>query len=299
MKMNDIRKYKVAEHFFRLVVPDGFPLDGRVDNYAPFEIENDTPCKLSFEAELVKPFEVEKGECVYCDRIQPDMPRIEIYRSTTEWLVEVAPLADAETVGRFAASLDFSRVRFCVLDDREFDFVLNDVLMLAFAFTTVGDGVMEMHASVVTHAGKGFLFLGTSGTGKSTHSRLWLEHVEDCSLLNDDNPIVAVGEDGEVRVYGSPWSGKTPCYKNESYPVRAFVSLRQSKENRIGEQSLLEAYASLFSSTSCLKCDSDFVDALHETIGTVVTQVPCYQLDCLPDKAAAILCAETVSDVNG
>lgn len=297
--MKNMMTYKVAGRFFRLVVPEGFPLDGRIDNYAPFGIEDDSSCKLAFEAELVKPFEAERGECIYCDRTQPDMPRIEIYRSATEWLVEVAPLADAEIVGRFVASLDFSKIRFCVLDEREFDFVLNDVMMLAFAFTTVGDGVLEMHASVVAHADKGFLFLGTSGTGKSTHSRLWLEHVEGCSLLNDDNPIVAIGDDGEVRVYGSPWSGKTPCYKNESYPVGAFVSLSQSKENKISQQSLLEAYASLFSSTSCLKSDSDFVDALHDTIGIVVTQVPCYQLDCLPDRDAALLCAETVSIVNG
>ena len=60
--------------------------------------------------------------------------------------------------------------------------------------------------------------MGKSGTGKSTHSRLWLENVPGATLLNDDNPIVRLTLVGAI-VYGSPWSGKTPCYKNESAPL--------------------------------------------------------------------------------
>ncbi|MBO6066250.1 MAG: transposase, partial [Lachnospiraceae bacterium] len=82
-----------------------------------------------------------------------------------------------------------------------------------------------MHASVTMHAGKGYLFLGKSGTGKSTHSQLWINNIEGCELLNDDNPVLRVEDDGSVRVYGSPWSGKTPCYRNLDVPVGAIVDL--------------------------------------------------------------------------
>lgn len=69
-----------------------------------------------------------------------------------------------------------------------------------------------MHASVVaTETGKGYLFLGKSGTGKSTHTGLWLQQFSDCHLLNDDNPIVHVDSLGkQATVFGSPWSGKNP-----------------------------------------------------------------------------------------
>lgn len=287
--------YKVAGKCFSLVMPDELPLWGRVDNYAPFEIGNSEADSLAFEAELVESFDRTETNCIYRDDTNPEMPLIVIYKGASEWCVEVAPFADAEIVGRIVASRDFSKVKFCILDESEAGFVLGDAMMLAFAFSTVGDGVMEMHASVVAYEGKGYLFMGSSGTGKSTHSRLWLQNVEGSSLLNDDNPIVAIGEDGDVRVYGSPWSGKTPCYINMSYPVGAFVSLRQAKENRVREMNLLESYGCLYSSTSCLKTEPEFVDALHETIGEVTTQIPCFQLDCLPDADAALLCAETVT----
>ena len=287
--------YKVAKKSFALEMPSNHPLCNRIDNYAPFEIGDSETEKLAFEVELVEPFGRTETDCIYCDDTNPEMPRIVIYKGSSEWCIEVAPFADAEIVGRIVASRDFSKVKFCILDEQEADFVLGDAMMLAFAFRTVGEGVMEMHASVVAYEGKGYLFLGSSGMGKSTHSRLWLQNVKGSSLLNDDNPIVSIDDDGEIRVYGSPWSGKTPCYKNESYPIGAFVSLRQAKENHICEMNLLESYGCLYSSTSCLKTESKFVDALHETIVEVATQIPCYQLDCLPDAAAALLCSETVT----
>lgn len=293
MKMRKI--YKVAEKCFNLVMPDEHPLWRCVDNYAPFEIGNSEADGIAFESELVEPFDRTETNCIYRDDTNTEMPLIVIYKGASEWCVEVAPFADAEIVGRIVVSEDFSKVKFCILDESQADFVLNDAMMLAFAFSTVGDGVMEMHASVVAYEGKGYLFMGTSGTGKSTHSRLWLQNVEGSKLLNDDNPIVAIGKDGEIRVYGSPWSGKTPCYINESYPIGAFVSLKQAKENCIREMSLLESYGCLYSSTSCLKTEPDYIDSLHDTICNVATQIPCYQLKCLPDAAAALLCVGTVA----
>ena len=91
---------------------------------------------------------------------------------------------------------------------------------------------IAIHSSVIVHSGRAVLFLGESGTGKSTHTRLWREHIPGAQLLNDDSPIVRVVE-GVPTVFGSPWSGKTPCYRNESYPIAAFVRLVQAPHNRI------------------------------------------------------------------
>ena len=137
------------------------------------------------------------------------------------------------------------------------------------------------------------MFLGKSGTGKSTHSSLWLKYLEGSELLNDDNPILRVGEDGVARVYGSPWSGKTPCYKNDSVPVGAIV--RQYPENRIARNSIVEAYAAVYPSCSGFRAVKEMADGMHSTIEKVVLSVPCYTLDCLPDEAAARLSCETIS----
>ena len=73
--------------------------------------------------------------------------------------------------------------------------------MIAFAFSGAQKDLLLIHASVTMKDGKGYLFLGKSGTGKSTHSQLWLKHIPGTELLNDDNPAVRLIND-EVIVYG-------------------------------------------------------------------------------------------------
>ena len=107
------------------------------------------------------------------------------------------------------------------------------------------------------------MFLGRSGTGKSTHSRLWLESIEGTELLNDDNPVIRV-TDGQAFIYGTPWSGKTPCYKNEVLPLKAVVRLSQAPHNKIERLSPLQSYASLMPACSCMRWDRPSVDALHK-----------------------------------
>ena len=92
-------------------------------------------------------------------------------------------------------------------------FGLNDALMLIYAFAGSFHETMLIHASTIRLGDWGYPFIAKSGTGKSTHSSLWLKHIEGCDLMNDDNPVVRI-IDGTPFIYGSPWSGKTPCYRN-------------------------------------------------------------------------------------
>lgn len=121
-------------------------------------------------------------------------------------------------------------------------------MMLLYALRTSTLGCLEVHASVIMKEGKAVAFLGKSGTGKSTHSRLWLENIPKTELLNDDNPIIRIHPDGKVLIYGSPWSGKTPCYKKVSVPLAGVVRLSQAPFNKITRLSGIQAYACLFPS---------------------------------------------------
>lgn len=105
-------------------------------------------------------------------------------------------------------------------------------LRAAFGAISAHHKTIKMHASVIEKGGKALVFLGKSGTGKSTHSRLWQEFVPGCQLLNDDEPIIRVMEDGSARVFGAPWSGSTACYKNACAQVSSFVRLYQSLQIR-------------------------------------------------------------------
>ena len=171
--------------------------------------------------------------------------------------------------------------------------------MVMYAFATARKNTLLMHSSVTIKDGKGYLFLGKSGTGKSTHSQLWIDNIEGCELLNDDNPVLRIEPNGEVRVYGSPWSGKTPCYRNLDYPVGAIVDLHQAKVNEIRQQPMVQAYASMVVSCSGLRFIKEMADGLHSTIVKIINSVPCYSLDCLPDAQAAFLCYNTVTQHHG
>lgn len=169
-------------------------------------------------------------------------------------------------------------------------FGINNALMVMYALSTANRQTALFHSSVVSYQDKAYMFLGLSGTGKSTHSSLWLKYIKGTELVNDDNPVVRILDDGRIRVYGSPWSGKTPCYRNVSYPLGAIVDLSQAPENRIRRLKPIEAYAALMMSISGKRWDKQMAEGLHETENLLVTNAAIWHLDCLPDEAAARLC---------
>lgn len=164
--------------------------------------------------------------------------------------------------------------------------IVNIFMIMSFAFASAAHKTLKVHASVIEMDGKALLFLGKSGTGKSTHSRLWLKYVEGATLLNDDAPIVRVLEDGSVRVYGAPWSGSTPCYRNISADVVAFVHLYQNPENIITKMDGLSALSSLMQSSSVIRSDRQNKYQILDTVTDVLQVVPVYRLDCRPDLGA-------------
>lgn len=174
-------------------------------------------------------------------------------------------------------------------------FAANNALMVMYALATSNQQTALFHSSVVSYQGKAYMFLGKSGTGKSTHSKLWLKHIEGTELVNDDNPVVRF-LDGEARLYGSPWSGKTPCYRNVDYPLGGIVLLSQAPENKIERLKGVNAYAAVMTSISGKRWDRRLADGLHETENLLAQKVPIYHLDCLPDEAAALLSCKTCTD---
>lgn len=168
-------------------------------------------------------------------------------------------------------------------------FGIDNAVMIAFAFAGAQHGVLLMHASVPMKDGKAYLFQGKSGTGKSTHCRLWLNHIDDTDLLNDDNPALRLDDSGAVYVYGTPWSGKTPCYKNLRKQAGGFLRLHQAPHNKIRQYSKIEAFASILSSCSTMIWDKLSYTAICDTVNGIADRIPAFELKCLPDREAAEL----------
>ena len=282
------REFSVAGHIFRVIIPDESPLWGLMGQYDPFAVKNNNGA--IFELNVVN--ELDEGERVlyYDQPTEPGETKIVIYKSGVNWLFESSPTSDMKVSMRLWMNESFTHSMLQILDETQSLFALNNALMLQYAFRTSGLATLEMHASVIENGGKAYLFLAKSGTGKSTHSRMWLKNIPGSHLLNDDNPIVRVLSDGTVMVYGSPWSGKTSCYHNESYPLGAMVEIRRTLYDKITPLGTVSAYALVYSSTSGIKFDAKMADDLHTTLCEVVKKVHCFTLECLPDAQAALVC---------
>jgi hypothetical protein len=215
----------------------------------------------------------------------------------TEAMVSITILAPQteEVWARMVCDRNFEQARASLTGNlARRHYCLNNFLMMLFAFAAMPSETLLFHASVVAREGRAYLFLGKSGTGKSTHSNLWRRYLSGTELVNDDNPAVGIRGD-QVVVYGTPWSGKTPCYRRVQFPVGAFVRLHQAPENKISRRSPVQAFADLLPSCSGVKWDTRLYRAQCDTVSEVVRRVPVFYLECLPDEAAARLCHATVS----
>lgn len=187
-------------------------------------------------------------------------------------------------------SADWHQLHCCApLDKQEARYLIDRFIMIAFCISTIKLRMLKVHASVTELHGRALVFMGVSGTGKSTHSRLWHQYVPDCTLLNDDEPIVRVMPDGSVRVYGCPWSGSTPCYRDEWADVAAFVHLYQSPENRLTKLPGRLALESLFSSSAFMLSEPQIRLQVFEIIADILSSVSVYRLDCRPDAEAVTM----------
>lgn len=163
---------------------------------------------------------------------------------------------------------------------------LNSAIMLSYAFAAASHKTLLMHASMVRHDGKAYAFVAKSGTGKSTQVSNWLRNIENCDLMNDDNPIFRVTESGVVA-YGSPWSGKTPCYRQVMAPLGGVAKIVRDNHNELVAQQPVAAFTELLSSCSMMKWDVALYKNVSATISSLVGWVKVYELHCLPDADSA------------
>jgi len=273
------RHYKVAGHTF--AVSGSNELFEQMGNYEPFRCEGGEPLFALTECSGVVPEytevfrQEEDGTHIICGRTASGNDVFEFK-------------GRKKSLGCLMCSKDYREGRL-IMTNGISEMMLDSALMIMFTLATAGKGTLLFHAAVVSQEGKGYLFLGTSGTGKSTHAQLWLEHIEGTELVNDDNPVVRDGV-----VYGSPWSGKTPCYRNVSVPIGGIVMLSQAPYNKIRRLKGIEAYVAVLESIGSKVWDNHIAESQHQTTNALASTIPMWHLECLPDEAAARLCHDAI-----
>lgn len=292
--------FKVAGLHFAITSHDASELKRLLPSYAPFYVGRNV------EGEKIALHVTITPNGVSPDPIGEEMGQFDcggtnhgVYRLQEGGYKIVISSVDGHLSSAMLTNADFSECSVSLYGDyADQSFGLGNAMMIAFAFAAAYYGVVLMHASVTMNSGFGYLFLGKSGTGKSTHSMLWRKYIEGSDLLNDDNPAVRVSSSGEVIVYGTPWSGKTPCYRNMQVPVGSFLRLEQNPENVISKQSVLETFASVLSSCSTMVWDKPSYNCITQTVSHIASHVHSYYLKCRADEEAALLSYQNITKAH-
>lgn len=293
------KTYIVAENRFSVAMPDDLSAWATLEpRFKPFEATSDGESVLDITIES-RSLSDSDAEEIY----EPDHAGIGFITSRVLQLADGRVLLEfkhvAETAPRLQMTLstemDKAEIVIAPVGDDCDSYFLTHAIMLAFMIASCGHGTLLFHSSAIIYEGKAYLFQGKSGTGKSTHSRMWLENIEGAELLNDDNPVVRFSAEGVVMAYGSPWSGKTHCYRNIAVPVGAFVRIARAKENNLVQLKPLKAYASLTPSVFSMPFLSDRLrEVRHTTLERLVMSVPCCEMHCLPNADAAHTCMNSL-----
>lgn len=155
------------------------------------------------------------------------------------------------------------------------------------------DGMM-LHSSAVVVDGKAYLFTADSGTGKSTHTSLWLKMFGDRAyILNDDKPALR-WEDGMWYAYGTPWSGKHDISVNARVPLGGIAVLERAEQNSIEPYSD-EAAADFFCKQIQKTYRPDRMGLILELLDKLLSTAPIWKLKCNMDPEAAIVSYEAMS----
>ncbi len=155
------------------------------------------------------------------------------------------------------------------------------------------DGVI-FHSSAIMVDGKAYLFTAPSGTGKSTHTRLWRELLgERAVMVNDDKPIVRF-VDGKFYVYGTPWMGKHGLGNNIRAEIKAICRISQAPENSIRKATSAEMLMVILNQTLRPK-DASSMEKFLNLIEKMLENVDLYALGCNISKDAAELSYTTMS----
>lgn len=285
--------YCVGGHSLCISFVDAEDNESLIPSFERFKLE-DVPSQILFHVIVDKSFSLKElgqeigqfdcGGCnhgVYCT-------------DQNEYQFQISDVHGV-LCSQMQANVDFSCCHVSLLGTTwaQRNYGLNNALMMAYAFASADKYTVLMHASVIRCEGKGYLMTAPSGTGKSTHTRLWYDNIPGCDLMNDDNPVVRI-INGEAIVYGSPWSGKTPCYRNIQAPVGGLVRIQQRPENSIRRLRPIEAFSNLLPAMSSMKWDKRVYNGVCDSISELIGICGMYELGCLPDAAAAHLCHDTL-----
>ena len=291
--------FSIAAHIMEVVMPDTVDLERLLPSLQPFSCNSSggkevmcslriTESPMDIEADSAKVLYEVSGVLGYwfC-----------LMETEKKYIVDIQFVENGNHFQMISDKTFSTATAYVDFEDKFANYIVSLFLMIVFAQSAVLRKTILIHASVIEKEQKGYAFLGKSGMGKSTHSSLWLRYVEGAELLNDDNPAIRIEEDGSVSVYGTPWSGKTPCYKNRQAQLKAMVRLEQAQANRFTWKKGIDALITILPGCTSMRWNELLYTEMCNLLEEIIGKVKIGYLACLPNRDAALLCYEEMKKI--
>lgn len=288
--MSESLFFKIADHVLKIDIPLDFEVMHYLPSFRDFEI--DSTDVLSSLIEVVisyDPIPVSKENTkLLADNSITWGEGFSFEESPENYITTMKSLDSLSKIVMFS-SKDFKKsIIYLTEAEASQSSMLSWFLMVTFAQGVLPYQTVMIHASTVERNGdEAYAFLGKSGTGKSTHSQLWLKYLDGFTLLNDDNPAIRIVEDGTVFIYGTPWSGKTECYRNLKVRLKGFVRLRQAQLNFFERKKGTDSLVLLLPSCTAIRWNKQLFSNMVDTVESIIAVVPVGVMDCLINQEAA------------
>lgn len=296
--------FEVAGHRFVLALNQDLISRGWFKPFEPFQTGDKTVESLfSLSIDTGLPPSLPQGPPLFPDDSAKEFPLMETYHTENGDIYKMAVTHDDKQIFYLQTNHDYTQSTFYLnlpknADDLYYHkalFEWNIAARMLYSINTAPYNTISIHASAVEMEGEAYLFLGLSGAGKSTHSELWLQHCKDTQLINDDNPVIRLNSDNQPVVYGSPWSGKTPCYKNINYPLGGMAQIIKGPQNLSRPFRTIDAYRMVWKSSATHHWIPRIGNGLYFTCEKIITQVPMIQLQCTISEEAVKVCQKALT----
>lgn len=187
--------FRVAGLLFSVTLPGSWDVDTLLPSFHPFRCGACSKEMLIFRLIVTtQPF-VDGGKPTeQLGESTNDMGHVRLLRDIDGYRVEIdnGSVENSMVHVMSAASIFDNATAYLRPEDPSLGTVLSSMIRILYAQAVLKHDGVSVHASCVSMKDRSFLFLGKSGTGKSTHARQWLETFPDCHLLNDDNPVLRI-----------------------------------------------------------------------------------------------------------
>lgn len=190
-----------------------------------------------------------------------------------------------------------------VIADETFHYVYSSTwdkyinsIFLSYLFSThvLKQQMLKFHCSVIEHHGKGILFLGPSGIGKTTQAELWARY-QEATIINGDVGFVQ-NKKKEVLVWGTPWHGSSSYCENMCVPVVAFVVLKQGIKNKIRKLNGFEMVSEVGKNVLYPTWVENGTEAAMNILDQLLQRIPVYELTNKADEDSVLMVKQVVFD---